>query len=46
MSLASSDPKVATIGLVRRQTMKKKRPITPELRRLLILPENENEVAE
>jgi hypothetical protein len=46
MSLTRSDPKVAKIGLVRRQAMKKKRPITPELRRLLIIEENENELVE
>jgi hypothetical protein len=36
-SLARSDPKVAKIGLARRLRMKKQKPMSPELRKLLIL---------
>jgi hypothetical protein len=36
-SLARSDPKVAKIGLARRLQMKKQKPMSPELRKLLIL---------
>jgi hypothetical protein len=41
MSLARSDPKVAKIGLARRQKLKKEKPISAELRRLLIIEETQ-----
>jgi hypothetical protein len=41
MSLATSDPKVAKIGLARRQKFKKEKPISAELRRLLIIEETQ-----